>query len=49
MSIGTVYSLIMRFAIGRVHYTRYVKWGLYGALAGYAYSFYFTSQKALVF
>ena len=46
--VSAIYSMIMRWALGRVHYTKYLKWGSMGAIGGLAYSFYFTAQKANV-
>jgi hypothetical protein len=45
MTIMCGYALIFRFALGRVHYTKYFDWGLKGLLIGGAYSVYFTGQK----
>ncbi len=45
MGIMGFYSLMLRFALGRVHYTKYINWGFKGLFLGFTYSFYFTSQK----
>ena len=39
------YAMILRFALGRVHYVKYLSWGMKGALTGFGTSVYFTGQK----
>jgi hypothetical protein len=49
MAISAVFAMILRFSLGRVHYSKYINWGLKGALFGAFYSSYFTVQKVDTF
>jgi hypothetical protein len=47
--ISAVFAMVLRFSLGRVHYTKYINWGLRGVLFGAFYSSHFTIQKVDTF
>ena len=45
MAIGGCFGGLLKFSAGRSHYTKMIRWVLYGTMFGLVYSFYFTNQK----
>jgi hypothetical protein len=45
MAIGSMIAVSLRYARGKCHYMRYLKWAFYGSVFGLTYSFYFVNQK----
>ena len=49
LMISAAFAMVLRFSLGRVHYTKYISWGFKGVLFGAFYSSYFTIQKVDTF
>ena len=49
IGIGGCFGLVLKFGVGKSHYTKMMRWMLYGGIFGFSYSFYFTNQKVETF